>query len=1381
MTLTATASQVADENITVTLSTSGTATDGTDYSSVNSTTITISAGSTTGTKTFTPTDDSIYEGNESTTITISSIAGADATESGTQSITFTIIEDDSGPSITLSVSHSSVLEGDSTTVNITATATNLSSENITINLSTSGTATDGVDYTSLNGESITISAGSLAGTKSFISLSDSENETSETVIIDISSVSGGGAIENGTQQETITVFDTAEESIYLTPATNQVWEDSNGTYLYIQTRIGAATEDITVNIEVTGTANNGTDYYISGDSSTYIIPQGSFHNRIYVKDIDDEIYEIDETMIFNIVGVSGGNAVEEGDSSATWTLISGGSSPPSVSLSSSASTIDEDGGTITLTATASRPAYYDTIVTLSASGTATDGTDYSTLGGETITIPAESLTGTKSVSITNDSTHEGNETIVVDINSVSGDSTEFGTQSQTITIVDDESGPLISLSSNLSSVYDNGGNVTITATASETSSENIIVTLSTSGTATDGTDYTSLNGTSITINAGSSTGTSSFIPTEDTINEGYETAIISISSVSGGESGSEPLENGSQSITITINEYALRTGTAFTEGTTASQNAIKAETQWTNVDYSGSDSSVHPYEQMNIHKVQSFSDGSDNLTGKGQFIHIADFNCDDNHLIYSNKTIHNLDDGGVGESTFGAATSSDYHCQFVASMAAGDGTGNGDGANENALSGVAPDADLILSSIPNTSGTYASDDYADDLDSARGYGAVVSNNSWRVNDNTDGDANANWNITEAKDYISNNSLTNDQGLAYLLEGSTSSGAITATQEYITALNNFQNNGVIVFASGNYTGESDVSAVAALPELYPQLAEAWISVGMIDFTGSSVSSATESDFTLYGNKCGSAKEYCVVADGYQVNGGGYISGGSHYYPTNKSGSSFSAPMISGGIALLAQAFPNHNPEQLTDRLLASANNSWFTPEGNTTFTTHGNSITHGYHSTWGQGLPDFYAALSPITSNANPAMALYMGESIQESSNNDISVALASSSITPSASFGDSIYQGLSGEVGYAYDALSGGFKYDMTTRINMSNNDVQTINLTSELSKLDSPLSLANLSWKYNFSQVLSKLSETDKLKTSLTVGASSLPVQSFFGSNFDSSISLNDYETPYLESGEGGIGVGATYQLGNSRLLIGMTSPINQGNDNTIGLRKSLVTSMEYGNPSDTAVTVMVGITQDEDSLLGSTGNDAYGLSGAKSNTAFTAFKAQTQLGRGISLTGIATLANTNMTKPNDSFINSASSVKSTSVSLIANKRGLFGDDNMSFFVSQPNRVSDGRLSIRLSNLADSDGSLTYRNKDINLEPTARQLDYGLSYRKDYDNDISFSVKHMMTNNLNHKQDSQTVSSSFIGAKYKDLKVGFAKNPGEESRSAGISYSMQF
>ena len=69
--------------------------------------------------------------------------------------------------------------------------------------------------------------------------------------------------------------------------------------------------------------------------------------------------------------------------------------------------------------------------------------------------------------------------------------------------------------------------------------------------------------------------------------------------------------------------------------------------------------------------------------------------------------------------------------------------------------------------------------------------------------------------------------------------------------------------------------------------------------------------------------------------------------------------------------MAQAFPNHTPEQLVDRILASANNLWFTPTGETTFTTHGASIKHGYHSTWGHGVPDFYAAMSPITTSKNP--------------------------------------------------------------------------------------------------------------------------------------------------------------------------------------------------------------------------------------------------------------------------------------------------------------------------------------------------------------------------------------------------------------------------
>ena len=82
----------------MTLATTGTATNGSDYSAVNGTTITISAGTTTGTKTFTMTDDSVYEGNETVIVSISAVfSRASATESGTQSVTVTITDNDDPP------------------------------------------------------------------------------------------------------------------------------------------------------------------------------------------------------------------------------------------------------------------------------------------------------------------------------------------------------------------------------------------------------------------------------------------------------------------------------------------------------------------------------------------------------------------------------------------------------------------------------------------------------------------------------------------------------------------------------------------------------------------------------------------------------------------------------------------------------------------------------------------------------------------------------------------------------------------------------------------------------------------------------------------------------------------------------------------------------------------------------------------------------------------------------------------------------------------------------------------------------------------------------------------------------------------------------------
>ena len=837
--------------------------------------------------------------------------------------------------------------------------------------------------------------------------------------------------------------------------------------------------------------------------------------------------------------------------------------------------------------------------------------------------------------------------------------------------------------------------------------------------------------------------------------------LLSLIGCRGGSSSSTTVSAASSST-----NYALAESTSFTEGSSSSQNTIKNRTTWTAIEAAGA---THPYEQMGVHKAQSFSKDGTFLTGVGETIHIADFYCDVNHDIYDDKTITNLDDGGSGESTFDSATSSNNHCQGVAMFAAGD---------VGARSGVAPDADLVLSSIRKYEGDNEGDDYASDLDAAKVAGAIVSNQSWGYN--SEGTS---YNISELESLISSNSLTNAQGLANLMHGSSSGQGLTDANTYVTALNNFESSGVMVWSAGNDVGESDASAMAGLPELFPDLGEAWIVANVVQYTGDSdLSDATSSEFTLKGNKCGSTAEYCLSVDGYDVYAATYVNSGTSEYNSSRIsyGSSWSAPMVSGGVALMAQAFPNHTPEQLVDRILASANNVWFTPEGNTTFTTHGNSVKHGYHSTWGHGIPDFYAALSPITSDGNPAsMSLYTSSSIQSSE----AGTLGSSYITPSGSFGNAISHGLIGEVGYAYDELNGGFKYDMSKRVNVTNK-APTIDLSSELSKLDSQIKSNGSSlWKQDFSNVVSTLSKTDKLEASITLGASSFPVQSFFGSNSDSEVNLSDYQAPYLKMREGGIGLNANYELGDKRILLGATTPIQINNlkGKKVGSRKSLIASLESQSPSKTSLTLMTGITQEKDNLLGSIGNDAYSMSGSKSNTTFAAFKAQNKLGNDLTLTGIASAARTNMSKPKDSFINSAENVNSYSLSVIATQKNITGDDSLQFSVSQPNRVNNGEMSIRLSNLAESDGSITYRNTDINLKPTGRQMEYGLTYRKDLDKGISFSVKHLLTSNLNHNHNSDLTRSSYIGLRFKDLKLGYNINSHDLSENTELSFNRLF
>ncbi|MFM2386278.1 MAG: hypothetical protein RL660_1035 [Bacteroidota bacterium] len=214
---------------------------------------------------------------------------------------------------------------------------------------------------------------------------------------------------------------------------------------------------------------------------------------------------------------------------------------PPVTLSTSAITMAENGGSVQLTATITGVNNNPVVVTVAYSGTA-GSTDRS--GTTTITIAPGTLSASITLSSTDDAIFEGNETVIVDITSVSN-GTESGVQQQTVTIIDNETTPTVSITSSPTTVTE-GGTTTVTATLSNATTQSVTINLGYTGTANAGSDYTSV--ASITIPALATTGTIAINTSDDAIAELTETIIIDVSTAS------NATESGTQQNTINVQD-----------------------------------------------------------------------------------------------------------------------------------------------------------------------------------------------------------------------------------------------------------------------------------------------------------------------------------------------------------------------------------------------------------------------------------------------------------------------------------------------------------------------------------------------------------------------------------------------------------------------------------------------------------------------------------------------------------------------------------------------------------------------------------------------------------------------------------------------------------
>ena len=556
-------------NTDISFTVTGTAGEGTDYAAIG-TSVTIPAGNTSATIAVDVSDDTIIEDAETAIVTLGSVTSGDPdiSVSGSPSATVTIADNESATvaiAATTPNGAEPATDGQFTVSLSGVTGSELTS-NTDVSFTVSGTATQGTDYTAI-GTNVIITAGNTSATIDVAVSDDTIIEDDETVIVTLGSVTSGDPdiSVSGSPNATVTITDNESATVALAATIANASEPSaDGQFTVSLSGVTGSelTSATDISFTVTGTAGEGTDYAAIGASVT--IPAGNTSAAIAVDVTDDTIIEDAETAIVTLGAVTSGDPdiSVSGSPSATVTIADNESATVAIAATTANGAEPATDGqfTVSLSGVTGSELTSDTDVSFTVTGTATEGTDYGAIG-TSVTILAGDTTATIDVAVNDDTIIEDDETAIVTLGSVTSgdpDISVSGSPSATVTIADNESATVA-----IAATTPNGaepatdGQFTVSlsgVTGTELTSDTVI-SFTVGGTATEGTDYAAI-GTSVTILAGNTNATIDVDVSDDTIIEEDETVIVTLSSVTSGDSDISVSGSPNATVTIADNESA---------------------------------------------------------------------------------------------------------------------------------------------------------------------------------------------------------------------------------------------------------------------------------------------------------------------------------------------------------------------------------------------------------------------------------------------------------------------------------------------------------------------------------------------------------------------------------------------------------------------------------------------------------------------------------------------------------------------------------------------------------------------------------------------------------------------------------------------------------
>lgn len=514
----------------------GTAAAGTDYTAASGVVTWAASDPTPKTITVPITADTLWESNKTFVVTLSAPTGG-ATLGAQKTSTVTIVDDDNTPGVVaLSVAAYTVQET-SATITLTATRSGGNSGAINVAYTTvDGTATAGADYTAKTGTLSWANGDSANKTFTISITNDLFAESTEVFTVALSNPTAGATLGSLSSASVSIVDNDSAPGTLAFSATAYTVSEAGGSATLTVTRSGGSGGAVTVGYAITGgTATAGVDYTtVSGSLSWAAADPAS--KTIQIPIADDAIWEPGETVVVTLSAPTGGASLGA-NKSATVTISDNDNNPGVIQFSAANFSVQENVTTVTVTATrtgGNAGAVGASYATADASAVA--GSDYTAKAGTLSWTNGDSANKTFTVGILNDLIAESSEAFTATLSGPTGGASLGALSSATVAINDDDTAPgTLVLAASSYSTAETAGSVVVTVKRTSGSGGAISVAYATTGgTATAGSDYTSVSGT-LNWPAGDPGTRTISIPTlDDTLWESAETIVLALSAPTGG-------------------------------------------------------------------------------------------------------------------------------------------------------------------------------------------------------------------------------------------------------------------------------------------------------------------------------------------------------------------------------------------------------------------------------------------------------------------------------------------------------------------------------------------------------------------------------------------------------------------------------------------------------------------------------------------------------------------------------------------------------------------------------------------------------------------------------------------------------------------------------